>query len=293
MDKKLLERKITELTGSFFEIDQILPVSGGSINESYQVVGAEQCYFIKLNRVDLLTMFEAEYAGLEELYLTQTVSVPRPLLTGIFNDKSFLLLPFVKLGRSNFESEACLGEQLAELHSVQQPFFGWHRENTIGSTIQKNSRTEDWASFWSQQRIGFQLQLALQHGFSGRLQRSGLALLEVMPLFFTDYQPQASLLHGDLWAGNAAVDQAGLPIIFDPACYYGDREADIAMTELFGGFSAQFYSAYNASFKLDSGYRVRRNLYNLYHVLNHLNLFGGGYLNQAQNLIDQLLAESK
>jgi fructosamine-3-kinase len=293
MDKKLLAHKIAEITGSAFEIDQMLPVSGGSINEVYQLVGHGQCYFIKFNSADLLVMFEAEYAGLEELYSTRTVSVPQPLLSGIIDNKSFLLLTFVEFGPRNLGSETYLGERLAELHSVQQPFFGWHRDNTIGSTVQKNRRSEDWLSFWSQQRLGFQLQLALQHGYGGRLQQSGQALQENVPSFFTDYQPQPSLLHGDLWAGNAAVDKTGTPIIFDPACYYGDREADIAMTELFGGFSAGFYSAYNASLKLDAGYRVRRDFYNLYHILNHLNLFGGGYLNQSQGLIDRLLAESK
>ncbi|HIG91889.1 MAG: fructosamine kinase family protein [Methylococcales bacterium] len=293
MDKKLLAHKIAEITGAAFEIDQMLPVSGGSINEAYQLVGHGQRYFIKFNSADLLVMFEAEYAGLEELYLTRTVSVPQPLLSGIIDNKSFLLLTFVEFGPSNLGSETYLGERLAELHGVQQPFFGWHRDNTIGSTVQKNRRSEDWLSFWNQQRLGFQLQLALQHGYGGRLQQSGQDLQENVPSFFTDYQPQPSLLHGDLWAGNAAVDKTGMPIIFDPACYYGDREADIAMTELFGGFSAGFYSAYNASLKLDAGYRVRRDFYNLYHILNHLNLFGGGYLNQAQGLIDRLLAESK
>ena len=293
MDKQLLAHKIAEVTGSAFEIDQMLPVSGGSINEVYQLVGHGQCYFIKFNSADLLVMFEAEYAGLEELYSTRTVSVPQPLLSGIIDNKSFLLLTFVEFGPSNLGSETYLGERLAELHSVQQPFFGWHRDNTIGSTVQKNRRSEDWPSFWNQQRLGFQLQLALQHGYGGRLQQSGQDLQENVASFFTDYQPQPSLLHGDLWAGNAAVDKAGMPIVFDPACYYGDREADIAMTELFGGFSAGFYSAYNASLKLDAGYRVRRDFYNLYHILNHLNLFGGGYLNQAQGLIDRLLAESK
>jgi len=293
MDKKLLAHKIAEITGTAFEIDQMLPVSGGSINEAYQLVGHGQRYFIKFNSADLLVMFEAEYAGLEELYSTRTVSVPQPLLSGIIDNKSFLLLIFVEFGPSNFGSETCLGERLAELHGVQQPFFGWHRDNTIGSTVQKNRRSEDWLSFWNQQRLGFQLQLALQHGYGGRLQQSGQYLQENVSFFFTDYQPQPSLLHGDLWAGNVAVDKTGMPIIFDPACYYGDREADIAMTELFGGFSAGFYSAYNASLKLDAGYRVRRDFYNLYHILNHLNLFGGGYLNQAQGLIDRLLAESK
>jgi len=110
-------------------------------------------------------------------------------------------------------------------------------------------------------------------------------------VFFTGYQPQPCLLHGDLWGGNAAADTAGQPVIFDPACYYGDRETDIAMTELFGGFGADFYAAYNEVYALDAGFKVRKTLYNLYHVLNHLNLFGGGYLGQAERSISLLLAE--
>lgn len=293
MNKKLLAHKIAEFSGRTFEIEKIIPVSGGSINASYQLVGGEQRYFIKLNDADLRSMFEAEYAGLEALYSTQTVSVPQPLLSGVVDDRSFLLLTFVEFGSSTPQSAQYLGEQLAELHSLQQPFFGWHRDNTIGSTVQKNSPRTDWLVFWQDQRLGFQLELALRNGYGCRLQQSGQALKEIMAVFFTDYQPMPSLLHGDLWGGNVAVDKTGLPIIFDPACYYGDREADMAMTELFGGFSAGFYSAYNASLKLDAGYCVRKNLYNLYHILNHLNLFGAGYLNQAQNLIDRLLAEAK
>jgi len=123
------------------------------------------------------------------------------------------------------------------------------------------------------------------------LQSQGQLLLAGLDAFFTSYQPQPCLLHGDLWGGNAAADEAGQPVIFDPACYYGDRETDIAMTELFGGFGADFYAAYNEVYALDPGYRFRKTLYNLYHVLNHVNLFGGGYLGQAERAVASLLAE--
>jgi fructosamine-3-kinase len=112
-----------------------------------------------------------------------------------------------------------------------------------------------------------------------------------MPDLFADYQPMPSLLHGDLWSGNYAVTQAGEPIIFDPAVYYGDREADLAMTELFGGFSQRFYAAYNETWPLDSGYQLRKTFYNLYHILNHFNMFGGGYARQAERMIEQLLSD--
>ncbi|HLF24376.1 MAG TPA: fructosamine kinase family protein, partial [Burkholderiales bacterium] len=134
------------------------------------------------------------------------------------------------------------------------------------------------------------LDLAKRNGYAGKLQDAGEKLLARVAQFFAGYAPASSLLHGDLWSGNAAQDGAGAPVLFDPAVYYGDREADIAMTELFGGFSSSFYAAYRSTFPLDSGYTVRKNLYNLYHVLNHLNLFGGGYLRQAERMIDALLA---
>ncbi|MGZ8947750.1 MAG: fructosamine kinase family protein, partial [Methylococcaceae bacterium] len=170
-------------------------------------------------------------------------------------------------------------------------YFGWHRDNTIGSTLQINNQSNDWLTFWREQRLGFQLKLAGNNGYGGSLQANGECLCSDMAILFNDYMPQPSLLHGDLWAGNAAVDKLGSPVIFDPACYYGDREADLAMTELFGGFSRDFYAAYQAVWPLDDGYDVRKTLYNLYHILNHLHLFGGGYLRQAESMMAMLLSE--
>jgi fructosamine-3-kinase len=138
--------------------------------------------------------------------------------------------------------------------------------------------------------LRFQLDLAQRNGHGGKLQESGRKLLERVHSFFTSHTPAASLLHGDLWGGNASADSSGLPVLFDPAVYYGDREADLAMTRLFGGFSASFYAAYGSAWPLPREAVERADLYNLYHVLNHLNLFGGGYLRQAQGLIDRLLA---
>jgi fructosamine-3-kinase len=170
--------------------------------------------------------------------------------------------------------------------------FGWHRDNTIGSTSQPNSWCEEWLEFFRERRLRHQLTLARRtgHDAGGRLQRRGGELLERLGAFFTSYRPAPSLLHGDLWGGNRAADGQGRPVIFDPAVYYGDREADIAMTRLFGAFSGEFYAAYEAAWPLDREAPRRIELYNLYHVLNHLNLFGGGYLAQAQGMIDRLLA---
>ncbi|MBD2021882.1 fructosamine kinase family protein, partial [Leptolyngbya sp. FACHB-36] len=165
--------------------------------------------------------------------------------------------------------------------------FGWERHNTIGSTPQMNLWTSDWSQFWAEQRIGYQLKLADRRG--GHFPK-GAQLLSAIPALLEGHTPQPSLVHGDLWSGNAAVTSAGEPVIFDPATYFGDREVDIAMTELFGGFPADFYRGYSAVYPLDAGYQQRKPLYNLYHILNHFNLFGGGYASQANRIIEQLLS---
>jgi fructosamine-3-kinase len=176
------------------------------------------------------------------------------------------------------------------MHRATKQRFGWDRDNTIGSTPQHNAEHADWVTFWSEQRLGFQLDLAARNGYRGRLQKRGDLLRQQLGALL-EHSPVASLLHGDLWGGNIAYAADGQPVIFDPACYYGDREADLAMTELFGGFGGTFRAAYEEAWPLSPGYPVRKQLYNLYHIVNHLNLFGGGYLSQAESMIDRLLAE--
>jgi fructosamine-3-kinase len=144
-------------------------------------------------------------------------------------------------------------------------------------------------NFWRRPRQGFQLELAARNGLGRDIQHLGERLMEAFPTLM-DHAPSPSLLHGDLWGGNLGHDDQGNPVIYDPATYYGDREAEIAMTELFGGFGAAFYDAYNAAWPLDAGYRTRRTFYNLYHILNHANMFGGGYVGQARRMMEQLLA---
>ena len=184
-----------------------------------------------------------------------------------------------------------LGRHLARMHRVTGTQYGWHRDNTIGATPQINTETGDWIAFWRERRLGFQLKLAQSRGHGGRLIAGGERLLDALPSFFRGRSPLPSLLHGDLWSGNAGRTADGEPVIYDPAAYYGDREADLAMTELFGGFPRSFQDAYRSEFPLDPGYETRKQLYNLYHVLNHLNLFGGGYGVQAERMIGQLLAQ--
>ena len=169
--------------------------------------------------------------------------------------------------------------------------FGFFHDNFIGTTPQPNGWKDNWIDFWREHRLGFQLRLAAQNSYGGQLQSLGEKLLDALPTFFENYTPQPSLLHGDLWSGNHSFLADGTPTIFDPATYYGDREADLAMTELFGGYGADFYAAYRAAYLLDAGYSKRRDLYNLYHILNHANLFGGGYARQAEGMMQRLLSE--
>ena len=212
--------------------------------------------------------------------------------SGAVAGQAFLALEWIEFGSASTRSEALLGEGLAAQHRVPAPRFGWHRDNTIGSTPQRNDPDHDWVRFYADHRLGYQLELAAGNGYEGRLTERGALLRERTGVFFERYRPVPSLLHGDLWGGNWAADEAGTPVVFDPAVYFGDREADLAMTRLFGGFGRAFYDAYESAWPLAAGATLRFDLYNLYHVLNHLNLFGGGYRAQAEALIDRLLAEA-
>jgi protein-ribulosamine 3-kinase len=283
-------QQIGDASGKPFALFKTVAVGGGCINSSYRLEGETGAYFVKLNREDRLSMFEAEVSGLAALAATGTVRVPQPVCCGVSGDKSYMVIEYLQLRPAGALCDRLLGQRLAAMHGIAQPFFGWHRDNTIGSTPQINARHADWVEFFAQRRLGFQLKLAESCGFGGKLQRQGEKLMECLPVFFVDYQPRPSLLHGDLWGGNYAGDETGQPVIFDPACYYGDREADIAMTELFGGFGRDFKAAYADAYPLDAGFSTRKTLYNLYHILNHLNIFGGGYLAQAENMIGRLLA---
>jgi fructosamine-3-kinase len=288
-----IEAAIREASGASFAIESHAGVGGGCINECYVVRGRRQAYFVKLNASDRLSMFEAEAAGLDEIAHSNTVRVPRPLCHGAGAGASWLVLEQLELGPASGHGMEELGRRLAAMHRVTAPRVGWHRDNTIGATPQINTPGANWIAFWRQHRLGFQLRLASEAGHRGRLLTQGERLLEQLPVFFSGYEPRPSLLHGDLWSGNAAFMRDGTPVIFDPAVYYGDRETDIAMTELFGGFSADFYRAYDETHARDSGYATRKQLYNLYHVLNHLNLFGGGYRAQAERMIGELLAAAQ
>lgn len=287
MNFSAIAAHIAATTGQRFTIEQQRSVGGGCINQGYQFIGNGQQYFVKLNRPNQTAMFAAEALGLEQMGATQTIRVPKPICWGETGSHSYLVLEWLELGGGSSEAWRTMGRNLAALHRQGTAAqFGWDRQNTIGSTPQINDWNDNWADFWAETRIGYQLRLAQRNG--GHFPDTNTVINCIRDIL-RDHQPQPSLVHGDLWSGNAAVTATGEPIIFDPAAYYGDREVDIAMTELFGGFPGAFYQGYNEAWRLEEGYGDRRDLYNLYHVLNHFNLFGGGYSNQANRIIQKYL----
>lgn len=288
IDWNAIAAAITQAAGVPFEPSNITPQGGGCINQSFCISShAGPIYFVKLNTAGKLPMFIAEARGLNELAASKAIRVPRPIAHGICDAHSFLVLEYIDLnGRADM---ALLGAQLAQLHRTQANQHGWHQDNTIGVTPQSNNWSNDWITFWREQRLGIQLELTKRNGLTGKLQQLGEILSARLDEFFVGYQPVPSLLHGDLWGGNHGFTTQGIPVLFDPAPYYGDRETDIAMTELFGGFGISFYTAYRTAYPLHTDYKLRRDLYNLYHLLNHANLFGGGYARQAEQMMTILL----
>jgi fructosamine-3-kinase len=282
-----LQTSISDVAGSF-RIERTAPVAGGCIHRCFVLEGGGRRYFTKTNDRTALDSFAAEADGLAAL-AAAGARVPAPLCRGQAGEAAFLVLEYLELCGSG--DYAALGHSLAMVHSVHGEAFGWHRDNYIGRTAQINRRSPSWSEFWSEARLAPQLALARKNGLGNGLLRKGERLAAALPQLLSGRAPAASLLHGDLWGGNAGFLANGAPVLFDPAVYCGDREADIAMTELFGGFPQAFYSAYREAAPLDHAYGVRKTLYNLYHVLNHANLFGGGYAAQAEAMIDRLLAE--
>jgi protein-ribulosamine 3-kinase len=279
---------ISRSTGEPFTVAVSNRVSGGDISQAFRLSDGVRTFFVKVQPVDKLSLFEAEAAGLAELQDARAIRVPRVICQGVAAGRAFLALEALPLTPRGDAFR--LGRQLAQQHRTSALQFGWARDNWIGATPQPNRWTDDWVGFWREHRLGFQLRLAARHGHGGKLQRDGEALMSRLPALFDGYRPQVSLLHGDLWGGNHGYLADATPVIFDPAVYFGDRECDLAMTELFGGFAPDFYAAYREAWPLDAGYRVRKTLYNLYHILNHANLFGGGYAAQAARMTEQLLA---
>ncbi len=284
-----IKAAVEKATG--FEIKSVAPLSGGCISDARRVeVSSGDYYFLKINDSVDTDMFLKEAHGLQELGKASAIRVPEVVAF----DKSFILLEFIQENRRSSSFFADFGRRFAELHKLRNKSFGFYEDNYIGSNVQKNlienQSENNWISFYFNKRILFQYRLAEKNGFATEELSGAISKLEEkIEDILSSSAEQPSLLHGDLWSGNFIVDENGDACLIDPAVYYGHREADLAMTKLFGGFSDEFYRAYNETFPLEDGYSYRENIYKLYHVLNHLNLFGMGYYSQAINLINSYL----
>ncbi len=283
IDERLIARLLEE-TGHEVGPARRRSVSGGCIHRCWILEGRWGECFVKANTASRLEMFEAERDALRELAAAQAIRVPEPYLTCQMDGEAFLLMERIEFGGGGAGDRQ--GRELAALHRKLSGDgrFGWDRDNFIGTTPQPNRWSTHWGEFFAEHRIEHQLRLNRQAGHDFRGARR---FVERVVELVGDHSPEASLLHGDLWGGNAGFDVAGRPVIFDPAAFYGDRETDLAFTRLFGGFEEAFYRGYQEAWPLADGWRDRQEIYNLYHVLNHTLLFGGGYGPQAQRIMDR------
>lgn len=263
------------------ELTILNPVTCGDINRVHQVCdNAGNSYLLKQQRQEIDGFFQAEAHGLQTLKATQQIRVPDVIeVSG-----SGLLLEWIESGHWTSASWHQAGQELALLHSLKQDSFGLEQDNFCGLTAQKNSPMSDGFQFFAENRLLFQTGLAIDSGLLGRTESNGIeAICNKLPELIPRQAP--ALLHGDLWSGNIMVSSDHRPVFIDPACYRGWPEADIAMTRLFGGFPEQFYESYYSMMSKAEGFENRKDLYNLYHLLNHLNLFGKSYLAQVKQII--------
>ncbi|MFD0793752.1 fructosamine kinase family protein [Mucilaginibacter litoreus] len=267
------------------EITSQTPVDGGDINAVYCIETKSAQYLLKLNSAKRFPdMFKYEAEGLEAIMQTATIKVPNVIAQADVNEDSFLLMEWIEAGVKNAAAIELLGQKLALLHRHQSKHFGFQSNNYIGSLNQSNKQHSSWSNFFIEERLEPLLKLAIENN---KLQADDSRKFDVLFLKLSDLfdEEAPSLIHGDLWSGNYIIDKSGEPWLIDPAVYYGHREMDIAMSALFGGFGNGFYNAYNEAYPLAQGWQKRIDLWNLYPLLVHVNLFGGSYVLQLkQNL---------
>lgn len=280
---------ISQCLDNDFTPRALQPVHGGDISQAFIISGDAGDFFVKVNDRCCQPMFVAEQQALDKLQCY----APQAITVGAFDHWAYIVMSRLNIGA--YGDEAALGRLVAHLHKNHihsnngQPCYGWDTDNYIGTTPQKNRWQRSWATFWVENRMCPQIALAVKQGY---LRDENVLIdrfLNASGRLLAKHQPSSALLHGDLWRGNAGFD-GDVPVIYDPASYYGDRETDLALTELFGGFSRAFYRGYEQAYPLEDGYQQRKLLYNIYHLLNHLNLFGEGYLHQVIFAMNQVIS---
>lgn len=284
-----LKKKIEEIIGT--EIISSNSVSGGCISNACKLeTKSGENYFLKFNDFVSNDMFLKEANGLKKLSKANAIRIPKVILA----ERSLILMEYIESGPPNKTFFENFGRKFAGLHKFTSDNFGFFEDNYIGSTDQLNIPSENektnWTEFYWNKRILFQYRLAERNGYATTELKDGIKKLEIrIDEILSCSEEKPSLLHGDLWSGNYMSDENGNACLIDPAVYYGHREADLAMTKLFGGFDNTFYSAYNEAYPLKEGWHYRENVYELYHILNHLNLFGRGYYSQTISLVKSYL----
>jgi protein-ribulosamine 3-kinase len=284
-----LENILHEKIGGKSSIHEIIEVPGGSINEVFRLQTAAGFFILKLNNAQQFPkMFEQEAEGLEAIRQTKTITVPEVIATGHLGYNSFLLMEYIETGSKTPASMQLLGLQLAQMHRHQNEQFGFEKDNYMGSLPQSNKKHETWKEFFVEERLKPMVKLAFDASFIDQKMVSDFeSLYQKFGELFEEEKP--ALIHGDLWGGNYLISSEGKPYLIDPAVSYGFREFDLAMTHLFGGFSADFYQAYQEEFPLQPNWQQRIDLWNLYPLLLHLNLFGTGYLGKVKSALKKFI----
>ena len=283
--KSEVKKKLSEYVGTVVIIDSFSSVGGGSINQTYKVSTNEGDFFVKKNSASQYPqMFEKEAQGLKILRKAKEIDIPKIIDTGESENDSFLILKFIRSGGETSSFWDDFGQQLTNLHKHTDKQFGLDHDNYIGSLHQYNNKHDNWSDFFREERLERQVRLArnfgsIDKGTVSAFDRFYLRLENIFP------EEPPALLHGDLWGGNFMVNSSGEPVIIDPAVYYGHREMDLGMSQLFGGFDAQFYSSYYKHYPLENGWEERLNYCNLYPLMVHVNLFGGSYLQSVKSII--------
>jgi len=283
--KEEIEKQLSDFFSENIKIQKLKPVSGGCINQTIKLETNLKDFFLKINAAKKFPgMFEAEVKGLQLLANTNAIKIPSVILSGEFNDTSFLMLEWIEQGRRGPDFFEDFGRKLAKLHNHSDKLFGLNHDNYIGSLRQFNKQYENGIDFFVEQRLLKQIDLARENNAISKSTIDQFEhLFKRLPEIIPPEPP--SLLHGDLWAGNYMTDETGAACIIDPAVYFGFREADIAMTQLFGGFTSAFYGAYHEEFPLQNGWENRMDIFNLYPLMVHVNLFGGGYIEQVKQIL--------
>jgi protein-ribulosamine 3-kinase len=274
------------------DIVTAMAVGGGCISNTARLeLAAGDVFFLKWasTRTQPINLFQEEAKSLEAIATTHTVRVPQVIKHAADDEFNWLLLEWLEPGGTTPANQAELGRQLAELHRHSADYYGWSSDNFIGSLPQSNQRGANWPEFWRERRLRPQLELAGGSKLSNAEQRRFHAVLDhVQALLDVTQADGPSLLHGDLWNGNMHMLADGSPALIDPSCYYGHREVDLAMARLFGGFTQEFYRAYQQAWPCQDGWEQRLLMYQLYYLLVHVNLFGGGYVTQTMSVVERL-----